>query len=126
MGSVEAGRDNVRSEAAPGAVAAGPGESRGQHGPGRTAGRLEIGSYRPLPPKWYRMAEVVEYSGVSRQTVHNYTTMGLLSEVRRTKGGHRLYGEEVFARLDLIAELKRQHRTMREIRQRFAELESGE
>ena len=71
------------------------------------------------------MAEVVEYSGFSRQTIHNYTTMGLICEVRRTKGGHRLYGEDVFERLDLIADLKRMNHTMREIRGRFAELEAG-
>lgn len=71
------------------------------------------------------MAEVVEYSGVSRQTIHNYTTMGLITEIRRTKGGHRLYGEDVFDRLDLIAKMKRQNRTLREIRSKLAEMEAG-
>jgi len=96
----------------------------GRGGTGREGGPGGIRPHRPLPPRCYRMSEVVEYSGVSRQTIHNYTTMGLICEVRRTKGGHRLYGEDVFARLDLIAELKRQNRTMREIRRRFRELEA--
>ncbi len=83
------------------------------------------GRRRPRPPKLYRMAEIVAYSGVSRQTIHNYTTMGLITESQRTRGGQRLYGEEVFDRLDLIAELKRRRKTMREIRQHLAALEAG-
>ena len=72
----------------------------------RTAGRI--------PPKLYRMGEVVEYSGLSRQTIHNYATMGLLRETRWTQGGHRLYE---------IAQLKRRNKTMREIREYFASIE---
>lgn len=75
---------------------------------------------RPRPPKLYRIGEVVEYSGVSRQTIHNYTTMGLLVESRWTNGGHRLYDESVFERLDQIAELKKQHKSMEHIREHFA------
>ena len=75
---------------------------------------------RPRPPKLYRIGEVVEYSGVSRQTIHNYTTMGLLVESRWTNGGHRLYDESVFERLDQIADLKRQHKSMEHIREHFA------
>lgn len=78
---------------------------------------------RPLPPKLYRISEIVEYSGVSRQTIHNYTTMGLITESRRTQGGHRLYDESVFARLDLVDEMKRSRRSLREIRMHFASLD---
>lgn len=70
---------------------------------------------RPIPPKFYRIGEIVGYSGVSRQTIHNYTTMGLITESGRTDGGHRLYDESVFVRLDLIEDLKRQRKSMREI-----------
>lgn len=58
------------------------------------------------PPKLYRIGEVVRYSGFSRQTIHNYTTMGLIRERERTEGGHRMYGEEAFAALALIKSLK--------------------
>ncbi len=75
-----------------------------------------VGS-RPRPPKFYRIGEVVTYSGLSRQTVHNYTVMGLLHEVQWTEGGHRLYDESVFSRLDLIAELKSQGRHLGAIRE---------
>ncbi len=78
---------------------------------------------RQIPPKLYRIGEIVEYTGLSRQTVHNYTIMGLITEARRSAGGHRLYEESVFERLDAIEELKRQRKTMREIRGHFAGIE---
>ena len=78
---------------------------------------------RAIPPKLYRVSEIVDYSGVSRQTVHNYTTMGLITESRRTAGGHRLYDESVFSRLDRIEELKRESKTLREIRMHLARLD---
>lgn len=86
---------------------------------GRSAGPDGPGA-RGAPPKLYRIGEVVSYSGVSRQTIHNYTTMGLLRESCWTPGGHRLYDESVFERLDRIAELKSQNRRLQEIREHFA------
>ena len=77
---------------------------------------------RPIPPKFYHIGEIVDYSGVSRQTIHNYTIMGLITEARRSGGGHRLYDESVFHRLELIAEMKRRRKSLREIRGRFARL----
>lgn len=79
---------------------------------------------RSRPPRVYRIGEVVEYSGMSRQTVHNYTTMGLLRECRWTAGGHRLYDESVFERLDQIAELKARRRSLQDIREYFSRLDS--
>ena len=73
-----------------------------------------------IPPKLYRIGEVVDYTGVSRQTIHNYTTMGLLQEHRRTAGGHRLYAASVFERLDRIVELKSRRKSLRDIRDHFA------
>ena len=102
---------------------------------GAGAGKVEVDPVAPhsladvspggrgrIPPKLYRIGEVVEYSGVSRQTIHNYTTMGLLCESRWTRGGHRLYDESAFERLDKIAELKAQNKSLEEIRQYFAGL----
>ncbi|MFA7236626.1 MAG: MerR family transcriptional regulator [Phycisphaeraceae bacterium] len=59
-----------------------------------------------VPPKTYRIGEIVRHTGLSRQTIHNYTTMGLIHESEWTPGGHRLYDERVFHRLLRIAELK--------------------
>ncbi len=79
-----------------------------------------------IPPKLYRIGEVVEYAGVSRQTIHNYATMGLLREKRWTKGGHRLFGEDVFERLATITRLKAEKKSMQDIRDHFKEIDSQE
>ena len=73
-----------------------------------------------VPAKLYRIGELVRYSPFSRQTIHNYTIMGLIREVEWTDGGHRLYSERVFERLSRIIELKKT-RTLDEIRRIFSE-----
>lgn len=72
------------------------------------------------PKKLYKIGEVMKYSGLSRQTIHNYTMMGLIHEAERTDSGHRLYGEDVFDRLQKVEMLKR-HRTLREVMQLLQE-----
>ncbi len=67
------------------------------------------------PMKLYRIGEVVRCTPFTRQTIHNYTTMGLLPETDWTEGGHRLYDESVFERLAKILEL-RKTKTLAEIR----------
>lgn len=76
---------------------------------------LAAGKTITVPPKLYRIGEIVQHTGLSRQTIHNYTTLGLLHEADWTPGGHRLYDEGVFHRLGRIAELKR-GRTMEQIK----------
>ncbi len=66
------------------------------------------------PKKLYKIGEIMKYTGLSRQTIHNYTMMGLIEEAERTDSGHRLYGQDVFDRLQKIEMLKR-HRTLREV-----------
>lgn len=80
-------------------------------------------SRRRIPPKLYRISDLVDYSGMSRQTIHNYSIMGLLRESRWSNGGHRLYDESVFARLEQIMRLKREGKTMKEIREFFSRVE---
>ncbi|MCX5647325.1 MAG: MerR family transcriptional regulator [Phycisphaerae bacterium] len=60
-----------------------------------------------IPAKRYRIGEVVRGSPFSRQTIHNYTIMGLIREAEWTEGGHRLYDETVFERLARIVELRK-------------------
>jgi DNA-binding transcriptional MerR regulator len=67
-----------------------------------------------IPAKLYRIGEVVRYTPFSRQTIHNYTTMGLIREAQWTEGGHRLYDESVFHALAAITELKKT-RTLTEV-----------
>jgi len=69
-----------------------------------------------IPAKLYRIGELVNYSPFSRQTIHNYTIMGLIREAKWTEGGHRLYDESVFERLSEIIRL-RKTKTLSEIRE---------
>jgi len=69
-----------------------------------------------IPAKLYRIGELVNYTPFSRQTIHNYTIMGLINEVKWTEGGHRLYDESVFERLSKILQLKKT-KTLVEIRE---------
>ena len=75
----------------------------------------ELGNRLVVPRKLFKIGEVMKYTGLSRQTIHNYTTLGLITEEERTESGHRLYGEEVFRRLQRNEELKGQ-KTLKEIR----------
>jgi len=72
----------------------------------------------PIPAKLYRIGELVDYTPFSRQTIHNYTIMGLIREVKWTEGGHRLYDESVFERLSEIMRL-RKTKTLSQIRAVF-------
>jgi DNA-binding transcriptional MerR regulator len=67
------------------------------------------------PEKLYRIGEIVRCTPYSRQTIHNYTIMGLIKEALWTDGGHRLYDASVFEKLSQIAEL-RKTKTLGQIR----------
>ena len=69
-----------------------------------------------IPTKLYRIGEIVNYTPFTRQTIHNYTVMGLINESGWTEGGHRLYDESVFERLAMIIELRKTN-TLSQIRQ---------
>lgn len=68
------------------------------------------------PPKLYKIGEVMKFTGLSRQTLHNYTMMGLIHAAERTESGHRLYGEGVFERIEKIERWKA-HRPLREVKE---------
>ena len=71
-----------------------------------------------IPTKLYRIGEIVRHTPFTRQTIHNYTTMGLIQETDWTEGGHRLYDESVFERLWQIQQL-RKDKTLTEIQKLF-------
>jgi DNA-binding transcriptional MerR regulator len=75
---------------------------------------LVEGSFK-IPAKLYRIGELIRSTPLSRQTIHNYTIMGLIREAQWTEGGHRLYDESVFERLAKITELKKT-KTLMQIR----------
>jgi len=72
-----------------------------------------------IPAKLYRIGELVRYTPFSRQTLHNYTIMGLIRESQWTDGGHRLYDESVFEKLARIDELRKTN-SLTEIRKIFS------
>ena len=69
--------------------------------------------------KLYKIGEVMEYTGLSRQTIHNYTVAGLIGEAKRTAAGHRLYDESVFDYLERIKTLQDKNHTLFEIKKMF-------
>jgi DNA-binding transcriptional MerR regulator len=68
-----------------------------------------------IPQRLFRIGDIVRNTPFSRQTIHNYTIMGLIKEAQWTEGGHRLYDESVFEQLSRIMELKKT-KTLAEIR----------
>lgn len=66
--------------------------------------------------KLYKIGEVMQYTGLSRQTIHNYTLTGLINEARRTASGHRLYDESVFDRIEQIKILQSKNYTLYQIK----------
>ncbi|MEC8895412.1 MAG: MerR family transcriptional regulator [Planctomycetota bacterium] len=68
-----------------------------------------------IPRKLYKIGEVMRYTGLTRQTIHNYTVFGLITEAERTESGHRLYNEKVFSRIERIKKLKEKGKSLREI-----------
>ena len=98
-----------------------PRDAEPREGVTRAAGESPAPRGGP-PRKLYKIGEVMQHSGLSRQTIHNYTMLGLITEEERTPSGHRLYGESVFYRLQRIQDLK-QRMSLKEVRDT---LERGE
>ncbi len=72
---------------------------------------------RPIqvPAKLFRIGELVRHTPFSRQTIHNYTIMGLIKESEWSEGGQSLYDKSGFSRLSHILKLK-ETKTLSEIR----------
>ncbi len=72
---------------------------------------------RRLPEKLYRVGEVMDHTGLTRQTLQFYATIGLIREKSRTGAGYRLFAPSVFAVLERVRALKKKGYTLREIRE---------
>lgn len=66
--------------------------------------------------KLFRVGELIEYTGLSRQTVHLYTQMQLITEKRRSLSNYRLYSEDVFRRIETIKALQENGYTLLKIK----------
>jgi len=75
---------------------------------------------KPFQPKrLYRTEEVLRATGISRQVLYRYITLGLITPAEVTRTGRRLFDEGVFRRLELIRELNQSGYTLRDIRETF-------
>ncbi len=93
---------------------------------------MAVGTPMKPPKKLYKIGEIIRYyaspqgAKISRQTLHNYTQLGLIAEAERTESGHRLYDESVFDRLRRI-DLYKLHHSLQEVRELLdkQDLEAG-
>jgi DNA-binding transcriptional MerR regulator len=92
---------------------------------GAGGGGAEGGLPTERPRKLYKIGELIERSGISRQTLHNYTMLGLIEPASRTPSGHRLYAEEAFELLERIKALRKTH-TLMEIKELLGRRRGGE
>ena len=69
--------------------------------------------------KFFRIGEIMEYTNLSRQTLHYYTQLRLIREVRRTASNYRLYSEDVFFRIKVIQALQSLGYTLLDIKDLF-------
>ena len=73
-------------------------------------------AFRSRRPSLMKMGELVERSGLSRQTLNHYILLGLITEEARTASDRYLFGESVLHRLSRIEVMKRS-RTLKQIRE---------
>ncbi len=64
-----------------------------------------------------KIGELSGRTGLSRQTLNHYLLLGLLQEEARTPSGRCLFARSALDRLARIEALKRQDRTLKEIRE---------
>ena len=67
----------------------------------------------------YKTKDVLEKTGISRQVLQQYITMGLVKEEEQTEGGHRIFGETAIKRIRLIKKLNKSGYTLRDMREVF-------
>ena len=67
-----------------------------------------------------RMGDLARKAGVSRQTLSHYLLLGLIEETERTPSERCLFSPSILDRLLDIDRMKRQGRTLREIRESLA------
>jgi DNA-binding transcriptional MerR regulator len=80
------------------------------------SGRTQLGTaVSRKPKKFWKVGDLVRHTGLSRQTLHNWVQLGLITEATQTESGHRLYDDSVFERLERIQRWKAKGKGLREI-----------
>ena len=67
----------------------------------------------------YTAGEIARRAGLTRQTVHHYTVLGLIAPVERTGGGFRLYAESALRRIRLVRGLLSTGYTLRDLSETY-------
>lgn len=68
-----------------------------------------------------KTSEVLEKSGVTRQMLYLYTTMGLVEPAEKTAAGHGLFDPAVLARLKIIRDALETGYSLRDVKEIFFE-----
>ena len=69
--------------------------------------------------KLLKAGELARRTGLTRQALHQYVLLGLLTPVSMTQGGQRLFDEEALERVKLIRNLCDNGYTLKSIREIF-------
>ena len=67
----------------------------------------------------YTAGELARRAGMTRQTVHHYTVLGLIVPVERTEGGFRLYDDSALRRIRLVQGLLSTGYTLRDLSETY-------
>lgn len=68
-----------------------------------------------------KTSEVLAKSGVTRQMLYLYTTMGLVEPVEKTAAGHGLFDATVLAHLKIIRDALETGYSLRDVKEIFFE-----
>jgi DNA-binding transcriptional MerR regulator len=68
-----------------------------------------------------KTSEVLARSGITRQMLYLYTTMGLVDPVETTAAGHKLFGEDVLAKLKIVRDALETGYSLRDVKEVFFE-----
>lgn len=60
---------------------------------------------KPEEKRLYKTGEFLSRTGISRQTLYTYLTMGLIEEARRTDTGRHLFDDKALKRVGIIQQL---------------------
>jgi MerR family copper efflux transcriptional regulator len=71
--------------------------------------------------KYLKTSDLIEQSGLTRQIIYEYISIGLIREAMRTEAGHRLFDDHSVTQARLIHELSNSGYPLRAIREIFVE-----
>jgi DNA-binding transcriptional MerR regulator len=87
--------------------------------PGKRESKSD-GEEKPKKPL-LKTSDVIERSGITRQMLYLYTTMGLVDPEETTAAGHKLFGEDVLSKLKIIRDALETGYSLRDIKEVFFE-----